>query len=85
MGRPRKRRREDVQPEEAPEGQPEPNSIIDAFIMPTFGDSGLIPNTDLTADLSGFQDVPVNNTFSNSIMPPTYVESFGPVPTYETR
>ncbi|KAL1607882.1 hypothetical protein SLS60_002820 [Paraconiothyrium brasiliense] len=84
MGRPRKRRREDVQPEEAPEGQPEPNSIIDAFIMPTFGDSGLIPNTDLTADLSGFQDVPVNNTFSNSIMPPTYVESFGPVPTYET-
>ncbi|KAJ4353452.1 uncharacterized protein N0V89_005181 [Didymosphaeria variabile] len=83
MGRPRKRRREDVPPEEAPDVQPEPSPPIDSFTIPTFGDGGLLPNTDLASDLSGFPDVAMNNTFSHSIIPPSYIESFGPLPAYE--
>ncbi|KAL5393373.1 hypothetical protein DPSP01_000194 [Paraphaeosphaeria sporulosa] len=84
MGRPRKRRREDIPPEDAQEGQPEPSPTFDGFAMPTLGDSGLNSHGDLTADFPGYQSVPINDALSGSLIPPSYIESFGPVPAYES-
>ncbi|KAL5394816.1 hypothetical protein PMIN04_000383 [Paraphaeosphaeria minitans] len=84
MGRPRKRRREDIPPEGAQEGQPEPSPTLDGFTMPIFRDSGLNSHTDLTADFPGYQSILMNGVFSGSLIPPSYIESFGPVPTYES-
>lgn len=82
MGRPRKRRREDAPPEDAQEAQSEPSPTIDGFALPTFGDSGLNSHTDLTADFPGYQGVPRNGAFSSSL---SFIDSFGPVPAYESR
>ena len=84
MGRPRKRRREDLPPEEAQEGQLETIPTINGFTMPTFGDSDLVSHTELTASLPGFEGVPMDNAFSSSMIPPPYVEAFGEGPTCDS-
>jgi hypothetical protein len=74
-----------VPSEDAEEGQLEPSPTIDGFSMPTFVDSGLTSHANLTADFPEFQGVPVSSAFSSDLIPPSYIESFGPVPAYESR
>lgn len=82
MGRPRKRRREHVPLEDAQEGQLQNSQTIDEFGMQTFETSGLGSNTNPTVDFPGYQDVLLDSTFPDSLAPPSYPESFAPVPAY---
>lgn len=86
MGRPRKRRREDTSTEETQQGQQEPSPAPPGGSLPAFEDSRLIPQNDLTIDFSDFGGVPMNDTFDNTLLPPTsYVEGYGQVPAYDSR
>lgn len=85
MGRPRKRRREDVPPEQEQESVPDPASVGNSLPMPNVGASNAIPPANLTMDFPGFEGMPLDNPLSDTMIPPTYADTFGEIPTYDAR
>ncbi|KAF2691279.1 hypothetical protein K458DRAFT_412580 [Lentithecium fluviatile CBS 122367] len=82
MGRPRKRRREDVASEQALELQTANTPISESFTVPSFSDIGLLSPGGL-GEFSGYAQFQDNEDLSNALLPTSFPEggNFGHGPT----